>query len=660
MKLREMFRSATFDPTTLDEENRTVDLAFSSENTVDQYFGREILSHAPGAADLSRLNDGAPLLINHNRSQHIGVVEDGSARIDQADKKGRAKVRFSRSAAGESAMQDVKDKVLRHVSVGYRIKDMKQSGGTRSNPEYTVTKWQPTEISLCPIPADHSVGVGRSDAVEEREVNVTREAATPKKGNIMDPEELARREAALAAREAEIQAKEASRAEADTRAAGEAARAQILQSERTRVTEITAMGAKIGKADLARQLIESGKSIDEARSAFFEALGFQERSQSSIADAPNVLDLTDKEKGQYSLIRALRAQIDGNWKEAGFERECSIAIAQRAGKSSTGFFMPVNLPVDTKLAEAARATSATAYGVTVGQTGGSNLVATNLLTGSFIELLRNKARVISLGARMLSGLVGNVVIPRQNGATQTYWISPEGSDIPESEGSFDSIGLTPKTIGAYSQITRQMLMQSSPDIEMLVRDDLATVMALGIDLAALIGTGQNGQPTGILNIAGIGAVAIGPNGGPVSIDNLIDLETAVLAANVDETSLAYLTNAQQVGKLKKLKDGQGRYLWEQYPGAQRTAGIPGELNGYSVARSNQVPATLTKGGGTNLSAHIFGNWSDLIIGEWGVLEILPNQFGAGYKSGSIELRALQTIDLNVRHKQAFAAITDAA
>ncbi len=645
MKLKEIFRSTGADVSNVDDENRTMDLTFSSEAPVDQYFGREVLSHSPGAADLSTLKNGAPLLWNHDKNDIRGVVE--SAHIGN-DKRGHATVRFSKSAKGEEAFQDAKDKIIRGVSVGYRIKSMKQSGGDKANPEFTIDKWHPTEISLAPVPADNSVGIGRAAEGGEQDVAVEliNEPApsTTRKDPPMTTENVA------------------AQAVIDT------ARSEAAGAERTRIATITALGEKFGKADLARKLVEGGASLDAARSQFLEALGAQERAIGDVTGAAGYIDVSAKEFKAYSLIRALNAAITKDWSKAGFELECSAEIQKRAGRDGTnGFFLPMNLPGDTSVANARRmlnaerATSATAYGATInaGQ-GGGNLVATNLLAGSFIEVLRAKARVMSLGARMLSGLVGNVAIPRQDTATASYWVSPEGTDVTEAEAVFDLITMTPHTIGARSQITRQMLMQSTPDIEMLVRDDLAAVLGLGIDLAAISGTGAGGQPTGILNRAGIGSVAMGVNGGPITIDALIALETSLMTQNVDENDLNYLTNAKQVGALKTLKDASGRYLWTQYPGVfgQRTP-TPGEINGYPVARSNQVPSNLTKGTGTNLSAAIFANWSELFIGEWGVLEILPNPYGAGFNSGSVDIRALQSVDINLRHVASFAAITDA-
>jgi HK97 family phage major capsid protein len=451
----------------------------------------------------------------------------------------------------------------------------------------------------------------------------------------------------------------------------DAARTEAAQSERARISTITALGDKFGKADLARKLVGEGTPLEAAREQFLEAIGAHQVPVAGVAASAGFVDASAREFKSYSIVRAVMASLTGDWSKAGFERECSNAVAKRADKETNGFFLPVNLPFSVegvrslppdlaRAMEAERATSATAYGATINASNASNLVATNLLAGSFIEMLRAKARVMSLGPTMLSGLVGNVAIPRQDAAAQVYWVSPEGTDLTESEGNFDMVTLSPHTLGARSQYTRQLLMQSTPDIEMLVRNDLAKVMALGMDAAVIAGTGANGQPTGILNTAGIGSVAMGANGGPITIDALIDLETSLATANVDETNLAYLTNSKQIGALKKLKDTTGRYLWTQYPGVfgQRTP-TPGEINGYPVARCNNVPGGLTKGTGTNLSAAIFGNWSDLIIGEWGVLEILPNPYGAGFNSGSIDIRALQSVDVKLRHAASFAVITDA-
>jgi HK97 family phage major capsid protein len=281
------------------------------------------------------------------------------------------------------------------------------------------------------------------------------------------------------------------------------------------------------------------------------------------------------------------------------------------------------------------------------------------LAGSFIEVLRNKARVMQMGATVLSGLIGSVDIPRQSGTSSTYWTSETGNTT-ESEATFDKVSLALKTIGTYSQISRNMLLQSTPDIDMIVRADLIAQIGLGIDLAALSGSGSSSQPTGIANVSGIGSVIGGTNGAAITIDHLIDLETAVMNANAPEESLGYMANAKTVGALKKLKSTTGEYLWSGSAVGQRS-GTPGEINGYPVARTNQARGNLTKGTASGVCSEVFfGAWNELLIGEWGVLEIVPNPYDtAVYKNGGVLLRALQSIDIGVRHAASFSTMSDA-
>lgn len=620
-KLPQLVRAMSEGDLCVDPATRTLDISFSSEYPVERWFGNEILSHKSGAADLSRLNDSAPLLFNHNMDEIIGVVEKAS--IDSKSKRGMATVRFADTARGQEIMGMVNDKIIRNVSFGYRVNEMDITDAKSDVPTYTATSWTPYEISMVTIPADPSIGVGRSVTSEERDVIVRRD----------------HQPAAAAANTNEVNMTQETTAAAPA-VNIEAVRGEAMQAERARIATINALGEKFDNQDLARSLVDGGKSIDEARAAFLEKIA---KPAAPVVEGKANLDLSEQEKRDYSLVRAIRAQITGNWKDAGFERECSDAIAKRTGKDTAGFFMPMNIRAQ--------------YNTGATGTGGA-VVATNLLASEFIEVLRNKARVVQLGARMLTGLVGNVDIPRQITATNTYWVT-EGADVTEAEATFDKISLSPKTVGARSSMTRNMLMQSTPDIEMIVRNDLAAQLALAIDLAAISGSGSSGQPTGILNTSGIGSVAGGTNGAAITIDHLIQLETSVTSANAPEDNLAYLTNAKVVGALKTLKSTTGQYLWTGSQNGQRS-GTPGEINGYTVARSNQVSSTGTKGISSGIcSTVLFGNFSELIIGEWGVLEILPNPYGSGFNSGSVDIRALQSVDLGVRHAKSFAAMTDA-
>lgn len=591
-----------------DTNERVYTFPFSSEQPVQRAFGDEVLSHDSGAVNLSRMNDGAPLLFNHDPNKVIGVVE----RSWVEGQRGYATVRFSRNSFAQEVMGDVQDGILRGVSVGYSIDAMNERGD-----QFVATKWTPYEISVVSLPADPTVGIGRSldaqpaaSAAPQNEPLPTMETATPDLSVV---------------------------------------RAEAAEAERSRIAGINALTEKHGMGDLGRQLIEGGRSLDEARAAVLDRLNVQ---QQPIDNGTGTVELNQKEQREYSVVRAINAAITGNWKDAGLEREVSAEIERQTGRATSGFFMPHNLEVRAPYAVGAAGT-------------GGNLVATNLLASSFIDVLRNNALIMQMGPTVLSGLVGNVAIPRATAATQTYWVT-EATAITESEATFDQVTLSAKQIGARSQYSRLALQQTTPDIEQIVRNDLARVMALGIDKAAISGTGSSGQPTGILNTSGIGSVAMGTNGAAFTdsasgstsgLDQLIALEGKLDVANALNGNLYYLTNAKVVQALKKLKTAYGEYLWTAMDGVT-TTGTPGGVNGYQVMRSNQVPSNLSKGTGTNLSALLFGDFSQLIIGMWGALEILPNPYGSGYNAGSVDIRAMQTCDIAVRHAESFAAITD--
>jgi HK97 family phage major capsid protein/HK97 family phage prohead protease len=617
MKLGKLTRAAAFPEPQVDSDTRTMTFPFSSEYPVERWFGTEVLSHEPGAANLARLNDGAPLLYNHDADTYIGVVE--RAWIEGT--RGYATVKFSQNERAQQILRDVEDGILRNVSFGYRVNKMTEADkGT-----YRVDDWEPLELSLVTIPADPSVGLGRSDDGEATDVEVT---------PLVEPDD----EPPAAADNVNEQ-QETERMETPDVSV---IRAEAAEAERTRIASISALGEKFGQSDLARQLVESGRSLDEARAAFLEKMGAKEQP---IQQRSGEVDMTAKEQRSYSVVRAINAAISGDWSKAGLEREVSQTLAREAGRETSGFFMPTNLQM--------RAT----YAVGAAATGG-NLVETQLLAESFIDILRNRATIMQLGPTMLTGLVGNITIPRKNATTQVSWVT-EGNAPSQTEATFDQISLTPKQIAARSQYTRLALQQTTPDIERIVRDDLAAVIALGIDLAAITGTGASGQPRGILNTSGIGSVVGGTNGANISIDHFIDLEREIDIDNALAGNLYYLTNSRVVASAKKIKSTTGEYLWNGTDNPLNNI-ISGAINGYPIARTNQVPNTLTKGTSSGVcSAVIFGNFNDLVIGMWGGLEILPNPYGAGYNAGSVDIRAMQTVDITVRRAESFAAITDA-
>ncbi len=574
----------------INEEDRTVDLAFSSEEPVERWFGKEILDHNPESVRLGRMENGAAVLVGHNPDDQVGVVTTVS--IDE-DRKGRVRVRFGRSERATEIFNDVLDGIRQHVSVGYQILSanvIERDEGSEAD-TILVNDWEPYEVSIVSIPADPTVGVGRAF---ERET-AAEETLIPQKVNVMDPK------------------KEKKAPAVDTLDAENRARAD----ERQRITLIRAGGEKFGQENLASDFIRDGKTVDQFREALLSNI---EKDQGATAP-PTSLDMSKDEVQNYSLMRAIQASVSGNWDKAGLEQECSIAIADKLGKDARGFYVPFNIQ-----------TRDMTTGVAAD---GGNLVGTDHLSGSFIESLREESIIAQLGARFLTGLVGDVDIPRMDGNGTFYWID-EDADVTDSDAQIGSVALTPKTVAGSVPMSRRLLKQSSPAVDQLIMGDLTRGAALAIDAAALAGTGASNQPRGIVNVTGVNGVAVASNGQP-TWDELVAFETAVAAASAARGTLNYVATAGVIGNLKTTKKdaGSGLYLMEG-----------GQANGYDVNRTNNVPDDTI----------IFGNFNDLVVGMWGVLDVMPDH-AAKAASGGLVLRVFQDVDIAVRHPESFSVAT---
>lgn len=632
-QLRGQVRSAVFERSD-DQDSSVIRFPVASDTPIQRWYGKEILSHKKGAMVMGERQKTLPLLFNHNRDKLLGVVE----KLDQDEHRTYATVRFSSSEEGQKAKAMVDERVLVNCSFQYEILDYDMVRGEDPDDDQLIaTSWEIYEVSLVTIPADSNVGVYRDLETNQKEIKMALRGQENSENKVNDSDQQVRENV----REAAIE--EARRVEAE--------REQVRKSERQRIENIYSLCRQFNIEDSEREnVIRSNESIDTIRSHVLDLLSKRSAAPvgSSSRGISEDIGLTAAERSNFNLVRALNAALTGDWSKAGFEREVSQTLAKRSGRETTGFFMPSDVTMQRD----------TTPGYMVGQaTQGGNLVATDLRTGSFIDLLRAKGMVTRMGATVISGLVGNVEIPRQTGASTTYWLAEKG-DPTESNATFDKVSLKPKTIGALSSVSRNLLLQSSMNVEAFVRNELAVSLALGIDLAALCGTGTNNQPTGIANVSGICTVEGGTNGGSLTFDKLIDMETQVATANADVTNMYYLCNAATIGFLKKIKNTTGDYIWKPITEAVRN-GFPGEVNGYAVGRSNQVRSGLEKGTSKNCHEIYFGNWADLLIGEWGFLEIDVNRYGNAWKSGGVEIRALQTIDIAVRHPKSFCLFSDA-
>lgn len=344
------------------------------------------------------------------------------------------------------------------------------------------------------------------------------------------------------------------------------------------------------------------------------------------------IGLTKIEAKNYSFKKAILAQLEpmAYREDAAFELECSQAAAQKYGGNPRGLLVPNDV---LYLTRDLNATTATA---------GGNLVATDLLSGSFIDVLRNLSVVMGMGATTLSNLQGNVAIPRKTSGATAAWISSEGGDAAQSEPTFDHVTLSPKTVGGYANATRQILIQSSIDIESMIRADLAAGIASAIDLAALYGSGTSGQPTGIANTVGINA----PTNFAAAIPSwpeIVAMETSVAVDNALQGNLGYLVEPSMRGSLRVTEkfSGTGEMVWGSHVKSKDL------LNEYKTGVTSQVTS----------GDIFFGNWADLLIGLWGGLEILVNPYKYS-KSGSVEISALQSVDIAARHPESFAFNND--
>jgi len=624
-------RSFRFDGP-VDAEKRTIELAFSSDVELERWAGAaEQLSHQPGACNLSRLNDGAPLLFNHDLGKVIGVVEN--ARID-ADGKGRAVVRFSRSAEAETVWQDVQDGILRNVSVGYRIKDIKLKESRDGLDVYEATKWEPFEISIVSVPADTSVGVGRSLNTEDEDEDESDDESKRVKNT--EAGETAVDEAVEPAKEQEAENADLAKKKSETLPPNQSRNITIMENttppadglaaERTRSEAILSAGEKYNAQGLASEFVRSGKSVAEFKTVLLEQVAA--RSASATKESNATIGLSDKEARSFSLTKLFRAlsepQDVAARKDAAFEFEVCSAAA--AGRQTRGTLIPHDVL-------SVRGTNVISnLKATTGYTGdGKNTVATELLAGSFIDVLRNKA-VLLQNATMLAGLVGNVDIPKQTSKTTASWIGEDDS-APATDVNFGLVSLRAKTLAARSAITRRLLNQSSLGIEALVRENLARDLALALDYAGFYGDGSSNSPVGIKATSGIGLKTFA--GANPTFAELVEMETAVALQNADVDSMAYIGNAGFRGyakSTKKFADASMNTIWEQ----------GNTVNGYNALTTNQVA----------VGDVFFGNFSDLLVGMWGGLEVMVDPY-TGSDKGQLKIVVMQDVDFAVRRAQSF-------
>jgi HK97 family phage major capsid protein/HK97 family phage prohead protease len=592
----------------------------------------------PGACDLSRLNARAPLLLNHDSydpDNQVGAVE--SASID-ADKRGRAIAKVSRSARGQEILQDVQDGIRTSVSVGYEVHEMKLIRTEDGLDTYLVTKWTPIEISLVSIPADPTVGVNRSKQPQKQS-----ESEMKLRQNILlDPAATATAggggaPAAPAATAAPAAPSSPSVTETSVRSA--------VVAERERVKAYREIGRQYEAPELAERAVDQEWSKDRLLAEILAARPGARQVTPAEQEQGNKIGMSRKELSKYSIVRAMHARAQG-LPLTGLELEASQTVEKRVGQKPRGFFVPCDVTEETFAESKDLTTSrindltdmvrsiATQRALAAGvATAGGVLIGTNVMTGSMIELLRNQTLVAQLGAIFLSGLVGNCLIPKQSGGGTSVWLG-EGETLTLSQQAFGQLVLVPRKLGAATEYSNELLRQTGFAVEAFVRQDLMRCNAIARDLAAIAGTGGK-QPLGIINTTGIGSVTFG---GAPTWGKIVDHETAIANANALAGSISWLMNASVRGK------------WKQTVKAANTAVYlmeGNQSNGYNANVSNQVAGGRT----------ILANWNDLILADWDGMDVKVDPYSAALNDAARTI-IFQMCDSGVRHPESFAVSTD--
>jgi HK97 family phage major capsid protein len=343
----------------------------------------------------------------------------------------------------------------------------------------------------------------------------------------------------------------------------------------------------------------------------------------------------------FNICRAI-AGAAGLHVDDGPEREISRELAKRSGRAVEGFMIPMHA-LHKRLEKRILTPTGAAAG----------LIGTYLDETQYIDALRAQIICARLGARYITGLDTQIDLPALTATATAMWVADGSGITTDTTETFGKVSLRPHHLGGIVEFTRATLLTSTPDVQDAARNDLVQVLARGIDLAALAGTGSP-QPTGILNQSGLTVVPLGTNGAALTWAGVLALMETVQLANAPTDGLGFAGNPRvRAALMNTLK----------FPGTNGSMPVmddPDRLAGYPFASTTQMPSNGTKGTGTNLSSLIYGAWSDVLIAMWGGgVEVLVNPYGATqFASGNVQVRVMVTADVALRHVASFAAITD--
>ena len=595
--------------------------------------GHEVLGHASGEIDESRMRDGLVIQDTHWGDQ-IGIIR----KPELKDGKLGGVIEFGCGARAQEIARDAAAGIRRNMSVGYIVNEYKKVGKAEDGlPIFRVTRWTPYEASFVNVPADTNIGVGRAEADEPTTRTAAKPAAesTNKKGiQIMDKPTTA----------------------------------GYTAEQKTKIREM-ASAAHVSGAEVA-DILTSERSFEEIRE---ELLNRREKYLAELAKKPAkpaaearaVIDDGDQKKirQKYDFTKVLRyyaevAESKFSSIDIGFEREVSDELAKQTGRAVQGILLPDfvgnraaanSSDGSLTLGTPAYDTDTAAGGITGIGGAGKNLVENMLLSGLFIDaLVATLVLREQLGAEVLTGLVGNISIPK-GGSISGGWVA-EGSNVAKKNPTFGQITATPHTYGAYVDITRKLLLQSSVNVQAKVLEWLMYACAAGIETAAFQGSGTSGAPKGLCT-----AISGTAWGNTPTFDKIVDLIAATKIANSYKPSMKFVGDAGVWAKLAKTRDYE--VLTDGAESSAKNVGaIGGSFRLLDTATNKVIGRDFVEANLMPAAKLLFGDFTQLSVCLWSGTDIIVDPY-ANDTNGGLRLVALQDSDILIKRPESFGLAT---
>lgn len=583
-------------------EEPLLDISFSSEEPVLRDFGYEILSHKPGCMRVRSVDGTLPLLIDHctdDAEALIGLCKD--IRVENG--KGRCKLEFSDN--NDTALMieaDMIQGIRRNISFGYLINKYEVNRSEDGGPDTViVTDWEVYELSSVTVPADITVGVGRS--IEDTKLPEPVEVKTEQTDALDEQITEVHTEAVKSADITSSQEQTSTFLQKET------------PMNRNEILSLQAFADKLGLGSECRELMNSEKSMDEIRSEIM--------TLANAKSAPVAASYDAKEIKEYDLGRAIVGLVDPS--KRGLEWEVSQDLARKMGKSNVGLFIPTQVRANELL--------------TTGN--GADLKVAKYM--GFLDALYNAVRTFQAGATRIQASGGVLTYIRQTGSATAAWTA-ENTAVANSSANFDVVTCTPKRLAAVSPYSMDLFLQSPETVSAVIARDLVKLHSVAIDAALINGSGAAGEPLGLLGTTGITDKSLGTAAVPTWAQ-VNALKGAVSKANYAfDSNAAWLTTPELQTKLETIQKATGNtgFICEN-----------GKINGYNCYESNNVPTAAV---GVNHTM-IFGQFSELALVDFAALNLVTDNL-TGAASGLVKIISSQYCDVLVKQPAAFAYADD--